>query len=616
MNTNIEYNTITDRNFYSNIIEALEYSQEMYSQDEDELIVNINNFKFDRFVCITGETNPKECRLMIDTQTGYLYSPKWFNESKQEFYEEECEHFLTHLSIYDLSNWKILGIESFQDIALEERQKWFDAKNVFAQQRDRIVLTQNTSNNSWYVSGSALPFIYHDVYVSQEIWDQNFTNLKFARFLRDNGFKLSKVEFQHFLLPQESYPLYKSVPTILKELEEKTGIALHKEQIVFPYQLFHNVSQLSKYQNAIAYIDFLLSKIEFYANDHSDKLQMSIKVYQSLSSLKTSNQYLSDVRDYLLKQFNFSFHNLENRLKKFKIELNEVIEVMEADALEFFDDTNASLFDFSLKTQNFDFNLFGEMATHIYNSEVQRITNLSQEIDSFEEFIKPIIDEIFTLSLEFQNNKKEQLKQYCENEYVEDAFEAIFQEWNYYINEIEKQYLPLLQTYFHHKVSVDNLMELSELLNEYRLDIDTFFLNERIGLIHKYHNNPKSQFLQKIETEHKILSYLLQLRQKIKDLIDIEETLSNKKILNVQSQALIETQLTNLTKFSQEINIASDIQSQLYELQKQNFEIFLSDVTQYGEELENQNRALNSLLFKMEKDIEKSENIKSLVYQK
>ena len=41
------------------------------------------------------------------------------------------------------------------------------------------------------------------------------------------------------------------------ELQKETNISLHKDNIIFPAQLFSANSEISKHQNLIKYIDFL-----------------------------------------------------------------------------------------------------------------------------------------------------------------------------------------------------------------------------------------------------------------------------------------------------------------------------------------------------------------------
>jgi hypothetical protein len=63
--------------------------------------------------------------------------------------------------------------------------------------------------------------------------------------------------------------------------------------------------------------------------------------------------------------------------------------------------------------------------------------------------------------------------------------------------------------------------------------------------------------------------------------------------------------MTVLLNFSQDANLSAQLHAEFNELQQRNFEIYLADVEQYGNELDKRDKAIQGLLFKMKKDLER-----------
>ncbi len=78
--------------FYTTLIKELVRVQTLAQSEErynlDYLLLSyseIDSLPIDRFVNLTGESDPQECTLMLDTTTGKLYCPAWFNANNRTF---------------------------------------------------------------------------------------------------------------------------------------------------------------------------------------------------------------------------------------------------------------------------------------------------------------------------------------------------------------------------------------------------------------------------------------------------------------------------------------------------------------------------------------------------
>ncbi|MEI6706438.1 MAG: hypothetical protein WCK96_04780 [Methylococcales bacterium] len=668
----------------------------------------LDSIAFDRFVNITGEKDNFECSLLIDTETGYLYSPQWFNTNNRTFATiHDYETFVAQQVIAGFNDWELVDNEDFENFEPKQKIKWFDSssknkvilnkinffcylpaydetehsykklrfkknelvpkggvlaaiygeiellnhsdacskiginpnewiysnnkltfvgvnktfirKYYFINKNESSINEINkefyflggnkeiskkisvntyyndisllttyfpnyTKNEKIYTIGEAYPFIYSRHFVDLELWGNKFSTSTFIQFLVDNNFDTS-------FLPKAP----NLIPYILESLQKTTGIRLHEDTITFPSRLFKHESAISKHQNLIAYLDFLLWKIEYYAQSHASELTKSNQLYGQLANLKTDNAELSNIQQYLLKKFDFSLQNLEEKLLQFKSESIAYLEKI---------DCIDSVWQYAENQPSIDFNLIGEAVTRLFNNQIIKVTQFSASV----EFLTALfgkVNALFTANQHFITAQKEQFRLNCEKAYVDDSFADLFTEWQTEITALENHYFPIIEACFIGTISQSATIETLSLFENYRYAVDNFFLTERIVLIHEYDENPKSAFLQKIDMESKLFKSRCALRNGLKALITNEAQHLTKKLLNAESQSLLTRQVDNLLTISKEANISQVLQTEFNELQQRNFEIYLADVEQYGNELDKRDKDIQSLLFKMKKDLER-----------
>ena len=616
----------------------------------------LDSIAFDRFVNITGEKNNFECSLLIDTNTGYLYSPQWFNTNNRTFTTiHDYETFVAQQVIEGVNNWELVDNEDFKNFSPEDRVKWFDyKKNVFNKanfycfyvsywveeddehfrffirksyyidnnfeksihsgnstndisdfyylgrnikikenpsllnsHQDCDLLTPyfpNYKNEKIYEIGEVYPFIYSRHFVDLDIWGNKFSTSTFIQFLVDNNFDTS-------FLPKAP----NLIPYILETLQKTTGIRLHEDTITFPSRFFKHESAISKHQNLIAYLDFLLWKIEYYAQNHTTELTKSNQLYSQLANLKTDNADLNNIQQYLLKKFDFSLQNLEEKLLQFKSESIAYLEKI---------DCVYSLWQYAENHPSIDFNLIGEAITRLFNNQIIKVTQFSESVDFLTALFSKV-NALFTANQHFITAQKEQFRLNCDKAYVEGSFADLFTEWQTEITALENHYLPIIEACFIGTISQSATIETLSLFENYRKAVDNFFLTERIALIHEYDENPKSAFLQKIDMESKLFKSRCALRMGLKALMSNDAAHLTKKLLNAESQSLLTRQVGNLLTISKDANISQVLQTEFNELQQRNFEIYLADVEQYGNELDKRDKDIQGLLFKMKKDLER-----------
>jgi hypothetical protein len=657
----------------------------------------LDSIAFERFVNITGEKNNFECSLLIDTETGYLYSPQWFNTNNRTFATiHDYETFVAQQVIAGFNDWELVNGEDFEKFAPKDRIKWFDSsaknnvinkisffcyiqdvskttrsynkirseftrsfvglnqdnhnlicskigiksneweckngilnfigipktfirKNHLLKQsskpnieeinedfyylgsnkeiREKISINKyydntnlltpyfpNYKNEKIYEKGEAYPFIFSLRFADLDIWGNKFSAFTFIQFLVDNDFDSS-------FLPKAP----NLIPYILETLQKTTGVRLHEDTISFPSCLFKHESAISKHQNLIAYLDFLLWKIEYYAQSHATQLTKSNQLYSQLANLKTDNAELSNIQQYLLRKFDFSLQNLEEKLLQFKSESIAYLEKI---------DCVDSVWQYAENQPSIDFNLIGEAITRLFNNQIIKVTQFSESVEFLTTLFSKV-NTLFTANQQFITAQKEQFRLNCEKDYVEEQFVDLFTEWQTEITALENHYFPIIEACFIGTISQPATLQTLSLFEDYRRAVDNFFLTDRIALIHEYHENPKSAFLQTIDMESKLFKSRCILRNGLKALINNETQHLTKKLLNAESQSLLTRQVSSLLTVSKEANISQTLQAEFNELQQRNFEIYLADVEQYGHELDKRDKDIQGLLFKMKKDLER-----------
>jgi hypothetical protein len=574
-----EAGKVSEWDFYSTLVREFGESLNKVLDLPFGKYINLDKLNFEnRFVCLTGEEEPQKCQLLIDIDTGHIYSPKWYCDNLETFQtQEEFFEFAKKQNILELSEWEIEKWERFKNFPTNKRRKFF-----------------SKSDKEHY------NYTFLDI---ENDYDESYKS--YARCLDTNNirtnYSIESYKTYPFIVSKNSYKnlisdlkyLLEVLP-ILQELQKSQKIQLHKNLIDFPNSLFQQVSEVSKHQNLISYIDFLLWKIENYSVKNSSDLGKSNELYLKLSNLKSEIEELNRIKNYLFQKFDFSLENLKTKLLEFKNESINHLEIL---------DSQNSIWDFEPQPKSFNFELLGETITRLYNNQISKVSSFSDEVDFLLQLSEKV-ENLFRNSHNFLTGQRESLRQSCEKEYVGDEFEKLFSEWSSEIEGLESRYFPLIQAYFNGSLSKDTTIHTLTLFEDYRKSIDSFFESERISLIQKYDENPKSQFLQKIEMENHIFKTCCSVRGALKDVISKEEQQITKKLLNSQSETLLSRQLSNLIEFSKEAGVSELIHNEFLKLQGENLEIYLSDVEKYSEELQKRDKEIQGLMFKMKKDLE------------
>ncbi len=401
----------------------------------------------------------------------------------------------------------------------------------------------------------------------------------------DNYIYLNPRDFEimiSFLFPEESDF---SQNTLVISNTQK----IHIEKLK-PYILKEtNQTELKKHQLFIEYIDDLITKIDTFTNSDKNHIKNYNQLYYQLSTLKSENSTLQDIQSYLLTKFDFSFDRLKEELINFKLESIEYLETI---------DNQDSIFKLhELSQQKVDFTFLYEVIAQRYNNHVEQIHSF-QENQNFLTKLYQRVEKLFKEDNHFLHGKKSQLLGILKEDCIAEEIDNIFEEWQSEIDKINLTYLSLIKAYFHQQISQTLLLDALDILFVIKDRLEKFFETTRSGIYIKYQNNAKNDLLQKVDTQSRIFDIYKTIQPQFIEIIKKEQNLSYQKYLSKNINQLIDFHFYEDNNFEM-------ISDEFMKLAKQNLEIYLNDIEQYGKELEKRDMEIGKLFFKMKKSLEK-----------
>ena len=482
----------------------------------------------------------------------------------------------------------------FEYISYELKSDRELALNIVKENGDRLEHIDSSFRNNKEI---VLEAIKQDANAFRYASDDLRNNKKFLlKIIKENYSSALKSEIRkHSENFQRGNDLDLEIRKQVKLAEYKDNVKEELSTLInFNPENYNHNSEVSKHKNMVHYSDLILEKIEFYTKQNQDTLNVANDIYHSLVDLNPQQEEMKEIKNYILLKFDFSLTTIKNDLIKFKNESIEFIEKLEK---------NQSIFNFT-DVKEVDFNLYCETITNRYNNKIKKIEIFADVRDFLRNLLTEIVV-IFQSSNDVKIFSKANLEKKCNDEYVEDNFEIIFNEFSQEVENIDKRYFDIIKSAFNDNLSQSSTIDILKIITKYRKKIETFFMGDRISLIQKYNEHKKSELLQKVDTEQTIFNFSLKFMKDIKSIIESEDNKSAKQIINQQAQNIVGDKIAVLGSISKDIGMNDDIQSQFLKLEKQNFETFLNDIKDYSEALEKREKEIQSLMFKMKKDLER-----------
>jgi len=379
----------------------------------------------------------------------------------------------------------------------------------------------------------------------------------------------------------------------LKEANEIVKyVNLKKQKLNFNPNEWNSYSNIDDFQNLVKFIDEVLSVIDSQITQNKNLLKDSNNAYKELLVLEMDNDDLIEIKTYLLSKFDFSLENLKDKLI-----------YMKSESLEFLDEVDNSLSiwdDEKLSQKKINFNFTATKIIRLYEDQMKKLDNYSN-INQFFNKLLSSIKKLQKLDEHFRTTSKEKLKEILKEGYLEEYEEKLYQEWQNEINKLNKLYLKFIKAYFVGKISENIVIEMFNIINDIKSDLEEFYLTIRSGLVTKYKENPKSDFIQEVATKDRIFKIYQSFQPRFIELLKKESSQVAYRFVNQILSELLDFKIEEKRAGFEEIY------DKMAQLHSKNLEIYLNDIVMYGKELEKRDMEISKLMFKMKTDLEKGE---------
>lgn len=380
-----------------------------------------------------------------------------------------------------------------------------------------------------------------------------------------------------------------------------------------------DASLIKYYQAVQQWCRELMEKVDYYEEQKASVIKdfnlISLKLskkYEANSNLtEAENTLLCDRQHFFQKNFSLGMNSVKTKILAVK---------KQADALEYrideIDEGENSLRELAVLEQE-------KRASFAFLAEntAKIIKNALRKIEYFEAnhtFVMNAINiwENWTEGYRvFKTTYKEDMKNDCEDDGIEEEiWSAWYQDWQQLRYAIELKMQPVIErglrgsmpTNKEVKTSVPE--QLIHILDEYKKQIDKFYKEERKGIYQKFAFQVGGDLQEKFETESSLYKFVAMLQSELQDIIFNCKNAEDRVWILNWANSLLDIQIDEVLKFVANNDlqkISHTILAEFAALKQKNYDIYLADAKAYSEEKARREKAYNSLIFKMRKDLAK-----------
>lgn len=466
-----------------------------------------------------------------------------------------------------------------------------------------------SKNNPVYTEKERLQFTL-DLFTQNELWpifnDEAITEL------------YKKLYFEKPKLVEQLQELENQI----KQLQTVTLLSSEFDYtaLLAKYDIKAIDASLIKYYQAVQqWCRELMEKVDYYEEQKASVIKdfnlISLKLskkYEANSNLtEAENTLLCDRQHFFQKNFSLGMNSVKTKLLAVK---------KQADALEYrideIDEGENSLRELAELEQE-------KRASFAFLAEntAKIIKNALRKIEYFEAnhtFVMNAINiwENWTEGYRvFKTTYKEDMKHDCEDDGIEEEiWSAWYQDWQQLRYAIELKVQPVIErglrgdmpTNKEVKASVPE--QLIHILDEYKKQIDKFYKEERKGIYQKFAFQAGGNLQDKFETESSLYKFVAMLQSELQDIIFNCKNAEDRVWILNWANSLLDIQIDEILKFVANNDlqkISHTILDEFAALKQKNYDIYLADAKAYSEEKARREKAYNSLIFKMRKDLAK-----------
>lgn len=380
-----------------------------------------------------------------------------------------------------------------------------------------------------------------------------------------------------------------------------------------------DASLIKYYQAVQQWCRELMEKVDYYEEQKASVIKdfnlISLKLskkYEANSNLtEAENILLRDRQRFFQKNFSLGMNSVKTKLLAVK---------KQADALEYrideIDEGENSLRELAELEQE-------KRASFAFLAEntAKIIKNALRKIEYFEAnhtFVMNAINiwEKWTEGYRvFKTTYKEDMKHDCEDDGIEEEiWSAWYQDWQQLRYAIELKMQPVIERGLHGSMPTNKEVKTSvpeqliHILDDYKKQIDKFYKEERKGIYQKFAFQAGGDLQEKFETESSLYKFVAMLQSELQDIIFNCKNAEDRVWILNWANSLLDIQIDEVLKFVANNDlqkISHTILAEFAALKQKNYDIYLADAKAYSEEKARREKAYNSLIFKMRKDLAK-----------
>lgn len=477
-------------------------------------------------------------------------------------------------------------------------------------------LIQNTDyqekvnpSNPVYTEKERLQFTL-DLFAKNELWPI-FADAEITELYKQIYFEKPKLLAQLQELQAQINDLQK-VTLLSSEFDYTALLAKYDLKAI-------DASLIKYYQAVQQWCRELIEKLAYYEEQKAEVIKDFNLISLKLSKKYEANPSLTEAENTLLRDRQSFFHkNFSLGMTSIKTKLLAVKK--QADALEYrideINDGENSLRELAELEQEKRV-IFAFLA----ENTAQIIKNALLKIEYFEanhSFVKNAINiwENWTEGYRvFKTTYKEDMKHDCEDDGIEEETWSVwYQDWQQLRYAIELKVQPVIErglrgdmpTNSEVKTSVPE--QLIHILDEYKTQVDKFYKEDRKGIYQKFAFQAGGNLQEKFETESSLYKYVAMFQAALQEIIFNCKNAEDRVWILNWANSLLDIQIDEILKFVANNDLQKISQSILDEfmaLKQKNYDIYLADAKAYSEEKARREKAYNSLIFKMRKDLAK-----------